>query len=87
MVVANEAVALGHASSSGGRRGERRQSCIPTTTTMDFLHTQLEALQRQLSWVQTDPIDWKLYVQAFSWTVCLFETYLLCVVPLECLSF
>ncbi|KII84839.1 hypothetical protein PLICRDRAFT_45641 [Plicaturopsis crispa FD-325 SS-3] len=44
---------------------------------MDFLHTQLAHLQHQLSFVQTDPIDWKFYVQAFSWGVTLFETYLL----------
>lgn len=44
---------------------------------MDFLHTQLAALQRQLAWVAVEPVDWKFYVQAFSWTVCLFESYLL----------
>lgn len=44
---------------------------------MDLLHTQLSNIQRQLAFVSTDPIDWKLYVQAFSWTVTLFESYLL----------
>ncbi|KAI0919502.1 hypothetical protein AcV5_001554 [Taiwanofungus camphoratus] len=44
---------------------------------MDFLHTQLGVLQRQLAFVAVDPIDWKFYVQAFSWGVCLFESYLL----------
>lgn len=43
---------------------------------MDFLHTQLNAIQRQLSFVATDPLDWKLYVQVFSWAVTLFESYL-----------
>ncbi|KAI0804709.1 metalloendopeptidase [Irpex lacteus] len=44
---------------------------------MEFLHAQLATVQRQLAFVATDPIDWKTYVQAFSWTVCLFESYLL----------
>ncbi|KAG6902698.1 hypothetical protein C0995_012838 [Termitomyces sp. Mi166 len=44
---------------------------------MDFLHTQLEHIQRHLAFVAVDPIDWKLAVQGFSWTVTLFETYLL----------
>lgn len=44
---------------------------------MDLLHTQLSNIQRQLSFVSVDPIDWKLYVQAFSWAVTLFESYLL----------
>ncbi|KAF5320063.1 hypothetical protein D9611_010292 [Ephemerocybe angulata] len=44
---------------------------------MDILHRQLAAVQQKLSWVQTEPINWKLYVQAFSWTVTLFESYLL----------
>ncbi|KAG5650064.1 hypothetical protein H0H81_000899 [Sphagnurus paluster] len=44
---------------------------------MDLLHTGLSSVQRQLAFVSTDPIDWKLYVQAFSWTVTLFESYLL----------
>ncbi|KAH8105176.1 peptidase family M48-domain-containing protein [Cristinia sonorae] len=44
---------------------------------MDLLHSQLAVVQRQLSFVATDPIDWQLYVQAFSWTVCFFESYLL----------
>ncbi|KAI0699019.1 peptidase family M48-domain-containing protein [Cytidiella melzeri] len=44
---------------------------------MDFLHAQLATVQKQLAFVSTDPVDWKTYVQAFSWTVCLFESYLL----------
>ncbi|EGN97642.1 hypothetical protein SERLA73DRAFT_169922 [Serpula lacrymans var. lacrymans S7.3] len=44
---------------------------------MDVLHTQLAALQHQLDFVATKPIDWKFYVQAFSWGVTLFESYLL----------
>ena len=44
---------------------------------MDLLHTQLANVQKQLAWVQTEPVDWKLYVQAFSWTVTFFESYLL----------
>ncbi|KAH7914894.1 peptidase family M48-domain-containing protein [Hygrophoropsis aurantiaca] len=44
---------------------------------MDFLHSQLATLQSKLSFVATDPIDWKFYVQAFSWGVTLFESYLL----------
>jgi len=44
---------------------------------MDFLHDQLALVEKQLAFVQTDPIDWKTYVQAFSWGVCLFESYLL----------
>ncbi|KAF4565438.1 hypothetical protein EYR36_002009 [Pleurotus pulmonarius] len=48
-----------------------------TATIMDFLHSQLRALQRNLAFVATDAIPWKLYVQAFSWTVALFESYLI----------
>jgi len=44
---------------------------------MDLLHTQLAALQHRLSFVATEPIDWKFYVQACSWAVTLFESYLL----------
>ncbi|TFK25913.1 metalloendopeptidase [Coprinopsis marcescibilis] len=44
---------------------------------MDFLHNQLAIVQGRLSFVTTDHIDWKLYVQAFSWAVTLFESYLL----------
>ncbi|PFH48529.1 hypothetical protein AMATHDRAFT_149731 [Amanita thiersii Skay4041] len=43
---------------------------------MDFLHTQLGVIQQKLAFVTTDPIDWKFYVQVFSWTVTLFESYL-----------
>ncbi|TFK98023.1 peptidase family M48-domain-containing protein [Pterulicium gracile] len=44
---------------------------------MEFLHAQLAVLQRKLSWVSVAPVNWKGYVQAFSWTVTLFESYLL----------
>ncbi|PSR76912.1 hypothetical protein PHLCEN_2v8136 [Hermanssonia centrifuga] len=44
---------------------------------MEFLHQQLAQVQRHLAFVAVDPIDWKTYVQAFSWGVCLFESYLL----------
>ncbi|KZP23906.1 hypothetical protein FIBSPDRAFT_785159 [Athelia psychrophila] len=44
---------------------------------MEFLHTQLSTLQKHLAFVTTDSINWKGYVQGFSWTVTLFETYLL----------
>ncbi|KAG6876822.1 hypothetical protein C0993_000170, partial [Termitomyces sp. T159_Od127] len=44
---------------------------------MDLLHTQLDHIQRHLAFVAVDHIDWKLAVQGFSWTVTLFETYLL----------
>ena len=46
---------------------------------MDLLHGLLDAVQHRLAFVATDPIDWKFYVQAFSWGVCAFESYLLCV--------
>lgn len=45
---------------------------------MDLLHSQLAALQRHLAFVAVDPIDWKFLVQACSWSVCFFESYLLC---------
>ncbi|GJE99954.1 peptidase family M48-domain-containing protein [Phanerochaete sordida] len=44
---------------------------------MDFLHRQVSLVEKQLAFVATDPIDWKFYVQVFSWGVCLFESYLL----------
>ncbi|KAJ7302328.1 peptidase family M48-domain-containing protein [Mycena olivaceomarginata] len=44
---------------------------------MDFLHSQLAKVQHQLAFVSVDPIDWKFYVQVISWTVTLFESYLL----------
>ena len=43
---------------------------------VDFLHSQLAKLQKHLAFVQVDPINWKGYVQGFSWSVTLFETYL-----------
>lgn len=48
-------------------------------TNMEFLHSQLSKIQDYLSFVSVDPINWKFYVQAFSWGVTLFESYLLCV--------
>lgn len=50
---------------------------------MDFLHVQLATVQKQLAFVSTDPIDWKTYVQACSWAVCLFESYLLYVIDID----
>ena len=44
---------------------------------MDILHTQLNTIQRQLAFVSVKEINWKLYVQLFSWSVTLFESYLL----------
>ncbi|EJD00304.1 uncharacterized protein FOMMEDRAFT_22167 [Fomitiporia mediterranea MF3/22] len=43
---------------------------------MDILHSQLNELQKHLAWVSTEPLNWKLYVQIFSWGVYLFESYL-----------
>ena len=51
---------------------------------MDFLHTQLRHVENRLSFVKTEPIDWKLYVQIFAWTVTFFESYLLYVLPRLC---
>ena len=45
---------------------------------MDILHTQLNNLQRHLAFVAVTDINWKFYVQVFSWSVSLFESYLLC---------
>ncbi|KAJ3841940.1 peptidase family M48-domain-containing protein [Lentinula raphanica] len=44
---------------------------------MNFLHSGLATVQRHLAFVSVDPIDWKFYVQVFSWSVTLFESYLL----------
>jgi len=44
---------------------------------MDFLHSQLAALQGHLAFVAVEPIDWKFYVQAIAWGICLFESYLI----------
>lgn len=46
---------------------------------MDILHTQLAVIQRHLAFVQEDAINWLTYVLVFSWGICLFESYLLCV--------
>jgi hypothetical protein len=52
-----------------------RITLLPST--MDALHSVLVQIQKQLAFVAVDPIDWKTYVQAFSWSVALFECYLL----------
>lgn len=44
---------------------------------MDALHYQLQRIEKQLAWVQTEPIDWKLLVQCFTWAVTCWELYLL----------
>ncbi|KAI0710875.1 peptidase family M48-domain-containing protein [Earliella scabrosa] len=44
---------------------------------MDYLNAGLDAVQSRQAWVATDPFDWKLFLQVSSWTVCLFESYLL----------
>ena len=44
---------------------------------MDLLHSQLYKIQKQLAFVAIEPINWKAYVQSFSWGVTLFESYLL----------
>jgi STE24 endopeptidase len=44
---------------------------------MDILQTQLNNIQRHLAFVAVDDIDWKFSVQLFSWSVSLFESYLL----------
>ena len=44
-------------------------------TAMDFPHSQLAKLQKHLAFVQVEPVNWKGYVQGFSWGVTLFETY------------
>jgi hypothetical protein len=49
------------------------------TVIMDILHTQLNHIQRHLAFVAVDDIDWRFYVQLSSWSVSLFESYLLCV--------
>jgi len=48
-----------------------------TTVIMDILHTQLNNIQRHLAFVAVTDINWKFYVQLFSWSVSLFESYLL----------
>ena len=62
----------------------RRQRALLSNThdgdidKMDILHTQLLLpIERQLAWVQTEPIDWKFLVQCFTWTVTGWELYLL----------
>ncbi|KAI0043051.1 hypothetical protein FA95DRAFT_1499212 [Auriscalpium vulgare] len=44
---------------------------------MDFIHSGVAALQQRLSFIAVEPIDWQTYVVAFSWVICLFESYLL----------
>ena len=64
-----------------GRSGFGRFLSSPSPrvrfSAMDFLHSQLAKLQKHLAFVQVDPINWKGYVQGFSWSVTLFKTYLL----------
>ena len=43
----------------------------------DLLHSQLVALEDKLSWVKTDPVDWKFYVQLFAAGITAFESYLM----------
>ena len=45
---------------------------------MDILHSQVNNIQRHLAFVAVDDIDWRFYIQLFSWSVSLFESYLLC---------
>ena len=52
-------------------------SAVAVCCTMDYLNAGLDAVQSRLAWVATDPFDWKLFLQVSSWTVCLFESYLL----------
>jgi hypothetical protein len=44
---------------------------------MDLLQSQLDNIQQRLAFVAVEPIDWKFYVQATTWAVTLFESYLL----------
>ncbi|KAI0631482.1 peptidase family M48-domain-containing protein [Trametes polyzona] len=44
---------------------------------LGLLNSGLDAVQARLAWVATDAVDWKLYLQVCSWSVCLFESYLL----------
>ena len=42
------------------------------------MFTIIGALEQKLmEFVSTEPVDWKFYVQVFTWGVCLFESYLL----------
>jgi STE24 endopeptidase len=43
----------------------------------NFLPAQLADFQRGLEFISVYPLNWKLYVQGFSWGVTLFESYLL----------
>ncbi|VDC05236.1 unnamed protein product [Peniophora sp. CBMAI 1063] len=44
---------------------------------MDYLDAGLAAVEKQLAFVKTDPINWQGLVLGFSWAVCIFESYLL----------
>ncbi|KAI0033303.1 peptidase family M48-domain-containing protein [Vararia minispora EC-137] len=44
---------------------------------MDQLDAVLATIEQRLSFVKTDPIDWRQLVLGFSWVVCLWESYLL----------
>jgi hypothetical protein len=50
--------------------------------TMEYLDGGLAAIERRLAFVETEPIDWRQLVLAFSWGVCIFESYLLFVLHL-----
>jgi STE24 endopeptidase len=43
----------------------------------EVLYVPVRLLQDRLSWVETDPLPWKEFVLAVSWSVAIFETYLL----------
>jgi hypothetical protein len=48
---------------------------LPQTATMFAVVGVLE--QKLTEFISTEPVDWKFYVQVFTWGVCLFESYLL----------
>lgn len=43
----------------------------------ELLYIPVKAIQEKLSFVETDPLPWKSFALAVSWTVALFELYLL----------
>lgn len=62
-------------SNTSPRRGAAET--LTRLATMDLLHHGLKNIQNRLAFVTTDDINWKGYVQLFSWASTLFETYLL----------
>jgi len=44
---------------------------------MDYLDHGLAVIKQQLSFVETDPINWQTLVLSSTWAVCIFESYLL----------